>query len=122
MAVDPIDIAFIAKSCALDNDAVLAASPSAGIVPVATIDDGAVPAAPPSAGVIPAATFDDGTVPAAPPSAGIIRVATIDGGAIPVPVLAASAVFLDSDAIADAASSEAVFLDATVVDKEIPRR
>jgi hypothetical protein len=78
LVVDAIDVAFIAKSSALDNDAVPAASPCAAVVPAATMD----------------------------------------GGAIPVSVLAASPAFLDSDAIADAASSEAVFLAA---DEDIPR-
>ncbi len=86
------------------NVALIANSSRAGIVPGATAADGAVPAAAATIAAIPAAATDGGGIPAAAATVAVVRVA------------------LDSDAIADAASSEAVFRDATVVPEEIPKR
>jgi hypothetical protein len=98
--------------------ALFAKSSRAGVVPSAAAE-GAVPAAPATAttdgGGTPAAAApatvvvhrDNDAATAATATIAILRVPAIDGDGIPTP--------LDRDAIADAASSEAVFQDATVV-------
>ncbi len=99
--------------------ALFAKTSRADVVPSATAAEGAVPAAPATAttdgGGTPAASApativvrrDDDAATAAPATVAILHVPAIDGDGIPTP--------LDRDAIADAASSEAVFRDATVV-------